>query len=141
MLYCFTDLFSQAAVTAGMSELEGRRSTTGQDWTGDGRQTSESIEKLVRGSPPERETTPPTLEMSALKLVQKEQTHYSASFFIVSQNVLLLQISLAARPGFGRLGRKYNMFTNHFEVKFSEKVLTVHSYYVEVQHDRIKLTR
>lgn len=53
----------------------------------------------------------------------------------------IFQISLAARPGFGTLGRKYRMFTNHFEIGFQNKVLTVNRYHIEVSHPRVKLTR
>lgn len=48
---------------------------------------------------------------------------------------------LASRPGFGQLGRKYRMFTNHFELMTKEKVLIVNHYHVEVSHAKIKLTR
>jgi len=51
------------------------------------------------------------------------------------------QVSLAGRPGFGSLGRKYRVNANHFEIRFQQKMLSVNHYHVEVSHPKIKLTR
>lgn len=99
----------------GRRGATGRRAETGQQSSG-----SPPDKKGQRGSP--ADTGSPTMaeKMAGLEL-----------------------ISLASRPGYGTLGRKYRMLANHFEVKFPTKMLMVNQYHIEITHfsPRVKLTR
>uniref|UniRef100_A0A915IE63 Uncharacterized protein n=1 Tax=Romanomermis culicivorax TaxID=13658 RepID=A0A915IE63_ROMCU len=115
----FPSQLANNRTSSSSSEVVGRRGVMGRRAEMDKGEETSPTDKNRRASPADVSPTNAD-KMSALEL-----------------------ISLAQRPGLGRLGRQYRICVNHFEMRIVPKVVTVNHYHVEISHasPTVKLDR